>query len=39
MESWLEARGVTFRHPRGAEGEVGVEGVDLAVGAGEVVAL
>jgi len=39
MAVLLEARGVTFRHPRQEGGETGVEGVDLAVGTGEVVAV
>ncbi len=39
MGSLLEARGLTYRHPRGGEGEVALEGVDLAVGPGEVVAV
>jgi len=39
MERLLEARRLCYRHPRVEGGEVGVENVDLAVGAGEVVAV
>lgn len=39
MERLLEARRLSYRHPRVGGGEVGLESIDLAVGAGEVVAV
>jgi len=39
MERLLEARRLCYRHPRVEGGEVGVEGVDLVVAPGEVVAV